>query len=89
LLPVFHTVKNSNGTINHYLHNLRVYFAWLTEEEILKTTPMKRIKPLPEERKPREYMENDEVKHLLHSLDKSYFPEYRDYIAIMLMRQHN
>ena len=30
-------------------------------------------------------MENDEVKHLFHSLDKSYFPEYRDYIAIMLM----
>lgn len=75
----------SNGTINNYLRNLRAYFAWLTEEEILKSTPMKRIKPLPEERKPREYMENDEVKHLLHSLDKSYFPEYRDYIAIMLM----
>ena len=44
----------SNGTINNDLRNLRAYFAWLTEEEILKTTPMKRIKPLPEERKPRE-----------------------------------
>jgi len=44
----------SNGTINNDLRNLRAYFAWLTEEEILKTTPMKRSKPLPEERKPRE-----------------------------------
>ena len=75
----------SNGTINNYIRNLRAFFAWLVEEEILKATPMKRIKPLPEERKPREYMENDEVKHLLQSLDKSYFPEYRDYIAVMLM----
>ena len=75
----------SNGTINNYLRNLRAYFAWLTEEEILKATPMKRIKPLPEERKPKEYMENDEVKMLLHSLDQGFFPEYRDYIAIMLM----
>lgn len=30
-------------------------------------------------------MGNDEVRHLLHSPDKSDFPEYRDYIAIMLM----
>ena len=30
-------------------------------------------------------LEDDEVKELLRCLDKSYFPDYRDYIAIMLM----
>ena len=75
----------SSITINNYLRNMKAFFSWAQETEIISATPMRRIKALPEERKPREYLEDDEVKELLRCLDKSYFPDYRDYIAIMLM----
>ena len=75
----------SNITINNYLRNLHVFFAWLVEMEYIAKSPMKRIKPLPQERKPRDYMEDDEALRLMRCLDRSYFPEYRDLLAIMLM----
>ncbi len=75
----------SSITINNYLRNLHVFFAWLEEMEYIPKSPMKRIKALPEERKPQEYLEDKEVKRLLHGLDRSYFSEYRDLLVIMLM----
>lgn len=77
--------KISNITINNYLRNMHVFFAWLVEMEYITKSPMKRIRALPEERKPREYLEDDEVKRLLKNLDRSYFSEYRDLLVIMLM----
>ena len=75
----------SSITINNYLRNLRAFFNWLVEMECIPHSPMKRNRMLSEERKPREYMEDDEVKALLKSLDRSYFSEYRDLLVIMLM----
>lgn len=75
----------SNTTINNYIRNLKAYFAWMVEMEMLTISPLRRVKPLPEERKPKEYMDDDEVKRLLKCMDKSYYTEYRDMIAIMLM----
>lgn len=75
----------SNITINNYLRNLHVFFAWLVEMEYISKSPMKRIRALPEERAPREYLEDEEVKRLLRSLDRSYFSEYRDLLVTMLM----
>lgn len=77
--------KISNITINNYLRNMHVFFAWLVEMEYITKSPMKRIRVLPEERKPREYLEDDEVKRLLKNLDRGYFSEYRDLLVIMLM----
>lgn len=77
--------KISNITINNYLRNMHVFFAWLVELEYITKSLMKRIRALPEERKPREYLEDDEVKRLLKNLDRSYFSEYRDLLVIMLM----
>ena len=51
---------------------MKAIFSWTQETEIISATPMRRIKALPEERKPREYLEDDEVKDLLRCLDKSY-----------------
>ena len=75
----------SNITINNYLRNMHVFFAWLVEMEYIPKSPMRRIRPLPEERKPREYLEDDEVKQLLRRLDRSYFSEYRDMLVILLI----
>ena len=67
--------KISNTTINNYIRNLKAYFAWLVEMEMLTVSPLRRVKPLPEERKPKEYMDDDEVKRLLKCMDKSYYAE--------------
>lgn len=75
----------SSITINNYLRNLHVFFEWLVEMEYIEKSPMHRIHPLPEERKPRDYLEDDEVKRLLKSMDRSYFTEYRDLMVMMLM----
>lgn len=75
----------SNITINNYLRNLKAFFAWAVEMEYISKSPMKRIHPLPEERKPREYLEDEEVKRLLRSFDRGYYTEYRDLLVILLM----
>ena len=46
---------------------------------------MKKIRQLENDRKARDYMEDVEVKKLLDSLDKSYFPESRDFAVILLI----
>ena len=77
--------KISNTTINNYLRNMRAFFWWLVEVEYIARSPMSKIKLLPDERQAREYLEDNEVVKLLKSLDKSFYPEYRDYVLIMLM----
>ena len=77
--------KISNTTINNYLRNLRAFFKWLVEVEYIDRSPMQKIRLLPDERRAREYLEDEEVMRLLKCLDRSFFPEYRDYVLIMLM----
>ncbi|MBR3873729.1 MAG: tyrosine-type recombinase/integrase [Clostridia bacterium] len=75
----------SNITINNYLSNMKVFFAWMVDTDCIVLSPMKKIHLLPQERKPKEYLEDDEVKALLRAMDRSYFPEYRDLIVMMIM----
>ena len=46
---------------------------------------MKKIRQLENERRTKEYMDDIEVKKLLDNLDKSYFPECRDFAVIFLI----
>lgn len=46
---------------------------------------MDRIRQLPCERKPQEFLEDEEVDKLLKSYDLSYFSEHRDYAIVMLL----
>lgn len=71
-------------TINNYIRNLRAFFNWYSEENGTGN-PMKKIHQLENDRKARDYMEDVEVKKLLDSLDKSYFPESRDFAVILLI----
>ena len=77
--------KMSNITINNYLRNMRAFFTWLVSVEYVDRSPMRKIRLLPDERQAREYLEDEEVMRILKGLDKSFFPEYRDYVLIMLM----
>lgn len=72
-------------SINNYIRNLKAFFYWLVEERLIKSSPLKRIKPLKADRKSREYMDDADFKKLVNNLDKSYYPEHRDYAIIMLI----
>lgn len=75
----------SNITINNYLRNIRVFFTWLEESECIMKSPLRRVKELPEERTPKEYLEDDEVLRLFKNMDTSYYTEYRDMMIMMVM----
>ena len=72
-------------TINNYIRNLRAFFNWFEEEYPGTKNPMKKIHLLENERKARDHMEDSEVRKLLDSFDKSYFPECRDATVITLI----
>ena len=77
--------KVSNITINGYLRIIRVFFAWMEESECIAKSPMTRVRLLPAERKPKEYITDEEVKKLMREMDKSLFSEYRDLLVMMIM----
>ena len=72
-------------TINNYIRNLRAFFNWLDCDYVLKKNPMKKIRQLKANRKAKEYISDDDFRRLVHTLDKSYFSEHRDFVMIMLM----
>lgn len=72
-------------TINNYLRNIRVFFSWLVEQEILTKNPMKKIKALRTQRTAREFMSDEDFNKLASNLDKTYFSEHRDYAMIVLL----
>ena len=75
----------SNITVNNYLRNLRVFFRWLEESDCIRRSPMRRIREIPQERPPKDYLEDEEVLRLFKSLNTARFPEYRDMMVMMLM----
>ena len=75
----------SNTTINGYLRTIRVYLNWLVDIEVLNRSPMRRIKLLKQQRKPKEYLNDDEVKLLLRVFNYCDYQEYRDMMVAMVM----
>lgn len=72
-------------TINSYIRELRVFFNWLDEDYKMKRNPMQKIRLLKVNRKARDFINDEEFKKLVSQLDKSYYPEHRDFAMIMLM----
>lgn len=77
--------KISNTTINNYIRNIKVFFAWLDEQQSISKNPMIKIKQLPNNRKAKDFITDEEFSRLIGRLDKSYFSEYRDYMIINLL----
>ena len=74
----------STTTINNYIRNLKAFFAWYSEMT-QSPNPMLKIRQLRSERKAQEYLEDHEVEKLLKVFDRSYYPEHRDFMVIMLI----
>lgn len=75
----------SKTTINNYLRNIKVFFNYLYENHYIKANPIRRVKQLPNERKPVDFISDEEFKKLISVLDISKFHEYRDCTIIQLI----
>ena len=75
----------SVSTVNNYLRNLRVFFNWLESDRAIKKSPMRKVRLLKYNRQSKEYISDEDFRKLIHHLDRSYFPEHRDYTMIILM----
>lgn len=75
----------SDVTINNYLRNLRVFFNWCVEEELILRSPVKKGDFVKVERKPLEFVSDEDFKRLLKSMNSASFSEYRDSIIIQLL----
>lgn len=74
----------STTTINNYIRNLKAFFNWYADMT-QSPNPMDKIRQLRRERKAQEFLEDHEVEKLLKIFDRSYFPEHRDFMIIMLI----
>ena len=74
----------STTTINNYIRNLKAFFTWYADTT-QTTNPTVKIKQLRNDRKAQEYLEDHEIEKLLKIFDRSYFPEHRDFMVIMLI----
>lgn len=75
----------SDVTINNYLRNLRVFFNWCVEEELILRSPVKKGDFVKVERRPLEFVSDEDFKRRLKSMNSASFSEYRDSIIIQLL----
>lgn len=77
--------KVSDVTINNYLRNMSAFFNWCVEEELILRSPVKRGDFIKVERKPLEFVSDEDFKRLLRNMNTASFSEYRDAIIIQLL----
>lgn len=72
-------------TVNNYLRNIKVYFSWLYDTEVIKTNPTMQIKAYKHSRKPKKEIKDVDFNKVLKCLDLTSYAEYRDYIILQLL----
>ena len=77
--------KVSIATVNNYTRNLRVYFNYMYDNRLIKTNPMRKIKPTRTPSKAKGYLNDTDFNNLLKCFDLSKFHEYRDYVITQLV----
>ncbi|SMC17498.1 integrase/recombinase XerD [Clostridium acidisoli DSM 12555] len=77
--------KVSITTINNYIRNIKVFFNYLKEQNYIKKDIVKSIKQFKNERKPKDFISDEQFSELLRHIDTTKFHEYRDYICIQLI----
>lgn len=71
-------------SVNNYIRNLKAFFAWYAKYTA-SPNPVIAVKELKNERKAREYLEDEEVEKLMKTFDKGLYKEHRDSMIIMLL----
>lgn len=75
----------SASTINNYIRNLKVFFNWLFENRIIKSSPMDKIEFIKVKRKPKDNISGGDFIALIKAIDVTKYYEYRDYVVIQLI----
>ncbi|MCH7321878.1 phage integrase N-terminal SAM-like domain-containing protein [Solibacillus sp. MA9] len=77
--------KISNTTIANYTRNLKVFFAYLYQEQVIRINPMKNVKNVKPERKMKVMLEDNELKQFFRAFDVTKFDQYRDWMIAQLI----
>lgn len=77
--------KISKTTIANYTRNIKVFFAYLYGEKVIRTNPMKNVKNVKPERKMKVMLEDNELKQFFKAFDVTKFDQYRDWIVARLI----
>lgn len=75
----------SDVTVNSYLRNIKAFFSYAEENNIVKKNNISSIKFLKVTSKPKEQLTDEEYKKLIKILDLSKFHEFRDFMIINLI----
>lgn len=81
--------KVSDVTINNYLRNMSAFFGWCVEEDLILRSPVKRGDYIKVERRPLEFVSDEDFRKLLRNMNTASFSEYRDSIVIQLLLDKN
>ena len=79
------TQQISPTTINNYMRNMKVFFNWCVEQELIYKNPMEKVKYMKVKRKPLEFVSDADFKRLLGCMDISKFSEYRDSVIMQTL----
>ncbi|WP_053957137.1 tyrosine-type recombinase/integrase [Inediibacterium massiliense] len=77
--------KISITTINNYIRNLKVFFNFLKDQNYIQKDVVSKIKQLKNDRKPKDFITDEQFMNMLRHIDTTKFHEYRDYIIIQLL----
>lgn len=75
----------SASTINNYIRNLKVFFNWLVDSRIIKSSSMDKIDFIKVKRKPKDNISDSDFIALIKAIDVTKYYEYRDYVVIQLI----
>ncbi len=75
----------SATTINNYLRNIKAFFSYLEESQIIKENTVKHCDYIKVPRKAKEQLTDHEYEKFIKSIDLTKFHEYRDYVIINLI----
>ncbi|MGE7692726.1 tyrosine-type recombinase/integrase [Lysinibacillus sp. NPDC094177] len=77
--------KISNSTISNFIRNFKVFFSYLSQEQVIRTNPMKNVKHVKPVRKMKVMLEDNQLKQFFKSFDVTKFDQYRDWIVARLI----
>jgi len=75
----------STATVNNYLRNLKAFFTYAVDFQLMKTHPAIKIKAAPNTRKAKDFITDSQFKMLLRVFNLSSFVENRDYTCTNLL----
>ena len=64
---------------------MSAFFNWCVEEGLILRSPVKRRDYIKVERRPLEFVSDEDFRKLLRNMNTASFSEYRDYIIIQLL----